>query len=78
MFCDIKIKYYEIHVNIIYIGRDGAKGEIGGRCQGCRPGDKGSKGEPGLPGREGLQVILHKIILLNFYFITSIYTTCIF
>lgn len=41
----------------LHIGRDGQKGEIGGRCQGCRPGEKGIKGEPGLHGNPGLQVI---------------------
>lgn len=41
------------------LGRDGPKGEIGGRCQGCRPGEKGVKGESGLHGTPGLQVIYH-------------------
>jgi len=39
------------------VGRDGPKGEIGGRCQGCSPGEKGIKGEPGLYGTPGLKVI---------------------
>lgn len=40
------------------IGRDGPKGDIGGRCQSCRPGEKGLKGEPGLYGTPGIQVII--------------------
>lgn len=46
------------------IGRDGPKGDIGGRCQSCRPGEKGLKGEPGLYGNPGIQVITLKWLYL--------------
>jgi len=44
------------------LGRDGLKGEIGGRCQGCRPGEKGVKGESGLHGTPGSQVMYRNYI----------------
>lgn len=39
---------------IINLGQRGPKGELGGRCQDCRPGLSGEKGEPGINGKPGL------------------------
>lgn len=53
------------------LGRDGQKGEIGGRCQNCHPGEKGVKGEPGLSGIPGLQVLLKQLIVFIYQWFIS-------
>lgn len=48
----------------------GEKGDIGGRCNDCRPGTKGEKGDEGSPGFPGLQV---RAIFLIKNFLKAIY-----
>lgn len=54
-----------LHDLIFCIGRDGPKGDIGGRCQECRPGDKGAKGDIGLNGSPGLRVKFNQIYIFQ-------------